>query len=56
MDNETILAKRLDEERKAESCIQILSILKVTVVVGLCEQSSDFPAQFLQLEHAQNDW
>jgi hypothetical protein len=24
--------------------------------VGLCEQSSDFPAQFLQLEHARNGW
>ena len=55
MDTENILAERLDEERKVESCIQVLSILKVTVVVGLCEQSSDFPAQFLHLEHAQND-
>ena len=55
MDTENILAERLDEKRKFESCIQVVSDVKFTVVVGLCEQSSDFPAQFLQLEHAQND-
>jgi hypothetical protein len=32
MDAENILAKRLDEERNAESRVQILSDLKVVVV------------------------